>query len=113
MTEPTYNLAEMTSEQVDELLEQYYYHKAQVAAIEAGLKENHALTVETDVWRVNVASAARFDAASFERDYPVEEYPDLYIPQPPKVDAKKVDDETKASYSKPTAPRLTIKDLTK
>ncbi|MFW0120311.1 hypothetical protein ACN082_09925 [Rothia sp. CCM 9417] len=114
MTEidPTLNLEEMTPEQVDEVLEQLEYHRAEVARIEAALKENPALTVETGTWRVNVATGSRFDAAAFEREYPVEEHPDFYIPQPPKLDAKKVDPQVKAQYTKETAPRLTIKKLT-
>lgn len=108
--EPTLNLEAMTAEEVDEIMEQLAYHKAEVERIEAALKENPAGTVETGTWRVNVAAGSRFDSAAFERDYPIEERPDLYV-SAPKLVTKNLTAEEKAAYTKPTAPRLTIKNL--
>lgn len=110
--EPTLNLAEMTAEEIDEVMELLAFHKAEVERIEAALKENPAGTVETGTWRVNVAAGSRFDSAAFERDYPIEEDPRRYIIST-KVDMKKLSAEEKTAYTKPTAPRLTIKNLTK
>lgn len=111
--EPTFNLEAATPEEIDELLELLEHHKAEVARIEAALKENPPVSVETGAWRVNIATASRFDTAAFERDHPEEAYPELYIPQPAKVDTKKLTEIQRKAYSKPTAPRLTIKNLTK
>lgn len=111
-TTPEVNLETMSAEEVDELLNQLDYHKAQVERIETALKQNPTGTTETGTWRINLAAGSRFDAAAFERDNPEEEHPELYITTS-KVDVKKLTSETKQAYSKPTAPRLTIKHLTK
>ncbi len=110
--EPTLNLEAMTAEEVDEILDQLAYYRAEVERIETALKENPVGTVETGTWRVNVAAGSRFDSAAFERDNPIEERPDLYVTAP-KLVIKNLTAEEKAAYTKPTAPRLTIKNLTK